>query len=93
MTNTNAVLTDHLANALEFALLIERVHGSGHPELTRVRELTQELASSADAAAISDLFRELRSVTSGYTVPSDGCEAYTATYDALRAADGAHRNA
>lgn len=75
-----------LAKALELAPLIERVHGAHHPELTRVRELTEEISRSDDAAA-PDLFRELRAVTGNYAVPSDGCEAFHGTYEALKAAD------
>ncbi len=82
--------TDHLSKALKFAPLIERVHGVGHPELTRVRELTEGISQATTPEAVTDLFRELRSVTRDYTVPSDGCEAYTATYEALQAADAQH---
>lgn len=76
-----------LAKALELAPIVERVHGANHPELTRVRELTQEIARSADAGTTSDLFRQLRTVTDNYSVPSDGCEAFEATYESLKAAD------
>ena len=79
-------MTD-LSTALEFALLIERVHGANHPELTRVRELTEQLARPSDPDTITDLFRELRAVTDNYAVPSDGCEAFTSTYESLKAAD------
>ncbi len=80
-------MSDHLAAAVKLAPIVERVHGAHHPELTRVRELTLEIAQSPDAAKRADLFRQLRSVTGHYTVPSDGCEAFAATYDALKAAD------
>lgn len=79
-----------LATALELAPLIERVHGAHHPELTRVRELTEEISRSSDAAATTELFRELRAVTGNYSVPSDGCEAFHGTYEALKAADAEH---
>lgn len=79
-------MTD-LSTTLEFALLIERVHGANHPELTRVRELTEQLARPSDQDTITDLFRELRAVTDNYAVPGDGCEAFTSTYESLKAAD------
>lgn len=82
--------TDHLKTALKLAPMIERVHGDGHPELTRVRELTEGLAQAKSSEETARLFQKLRSVTSHYTVPADGCEAYTATYDALKAADAQH---
>lgn len=78
-----------LARALELAPIIERVHGSGHPELTRVRELTEAIPNADDAAA-ADLFRQLRDVTNNYSVPADGCEAFQETYESLRAADAEH---
>ena len=83
-------MTDHLATAAELAPLIERVHGANHPELTRVRELTEQITASTDTEATADLFRELREVTDGYTVPGDGCEAFAGTYAALRSADPGH---
>lgn len=88
-------MTDHLATAVELAPLIERVHGANHPELTRVRELTEQItaASDGDTAQTAELFRELRAVTDDYTVPSDGCEAFAGTYEALRSADPTHAHA
>lgn len=86
-------MTDHLATAAELAPLIERVHGAGHPELTRVRELTEQITASTDAQTTAGLFRELREVTDNYTVPSDGCEAYQGTFEALAAADPEHVSA
>ena len=85
--------TDHLTTALKMAPLIERVHGAGHPELTQVRELTERLPQATSAEETAEIFQELRSVTSNYTVPADGCEAYTATYDALKAADASQGGA
>lgn len=90
-------MTDHLATAAELAPLIERVHGANHPELTRVRELTEQITAASDSdghtAQTAELFRELRAVTDDYTVPSDGCEAFAGTYAALRSADPAHAHA
>lgn len=79
-------MSDNLATALEMTSLIERVHGGNHPELTRVRELTHQIAQDDDAATAA-LFAELRSVTSNYTVPGDGCEAYQAAFGSLKALD------
>lgn len=76
-----------LTTALELAPVVERVHGANHPELTRVRELTEEISRAQDPGATADLFRELRTITDDYTVPADGCEAYLATYTSLREAD------
>ena len=87
------MIDNALAEAVQFAPLIERVHGAGHPELTRVRELTMELNDSDDADRISEIFTELRSVTNNHTLPEDACEAYEATYKALEKADALHSKA
>ncbi|QDO89185.1 iron-sulfur cluster repair di-iron protein, ric [Ornithinimicrobium ciconiae] len=85
-------MTD-LSTALELAPVVERVHGDNHPELTRVRELTEQISQSAVATETTQLFRELRTITQDYAVPSDGCEAFTSVYDSLRAADASHAKA
>lgn len=82
-------MQEKLLPAVELAPVLERVHGANHPELTQVRELTEQLAQSTDAASATSLFAQLRDITDSYTVPSDGCEAYVATYASLQAADAA----
>lgn len=82
--------TQHLDQAAQFAPIVERVHGANHPELTRVRELTEALQKAGDNASASALFAELREVTKNYALPADACEAYTATYESLKLADGVH---
>lgn len=81
--------TDHLATASTLAPVVERVHGKNHPELTRVRELTEAIAEAQNPAAVAELFGELRSITDDYAIPADACEGFTAAYDALQAADRA----
>ena len=80
------MINQNLSQAARLAPIVERVHGAHHPEMIRVREITQELADS-DAARAEGLFRELRAVTGGYAVPGDVCEAFEATYRALERAD------
>ena len=82
-------MNDHLSTALRFTPIIERVHGAHHPELTRVRELTQQVSQTSDPEETANLFWELRSVTRDYALPEDACEAFTATYSSLEAADQA----
>lgn len=81
-------MTDrHLEKAAEFAPLIESVHGAHHPELTRVREITEELmAAPTDSRP---LFEELRAVTDNYAIPNDVCETFEAVYRSLSRADAA----
>ncbi|AZQ78024.1 iron-sulfur cluster repair di-iron protein, ric [Flaviflexus ciconiae] len=76
-----------LDEATKLAPLIERVHGANHPELTRVRELTEAIAGAESPSDKDAFFAELRTVTNNYTVPADGCEAYQGTYASLKAAD------
>lgn len=80
-------MNDHISTALRLTPVIERVHGVHHPELTRVRELTEQIAGANDTAEIDELFRELRGITHNFALPKGACEAFTATYTALQAAD------
>lgn len=82
---------EKLATAAQLAPILVRVHGANHPELTRVRDLTAQLTESTDGMTSASLFSQLREITDNYTVPSDGCEAYGATYEALQAADAAQK--
>lgn len=84
--------TQHLRQAAKLAPIVERVHGANHPELTRVRELTEQLQKVDGTASESELFTELREVTKNYAVPADACEAFTATYESLRLADAAQNS-
>jgi len=77
----------HTETAAHLAPIIERVHGAHHPELTRVREITEELQSSDDSTTTITLFQELRTVTENYAIPDGVCEAFEATYHALESAD------
>lgn len=82
-------MNDHISTALRLTPVIERVHGAHHPELTRVRELTEQIAGANDAAEIDNLFGELRDITHNFALPKGACEAFTATYTALQSADDA----
>lgn len=81
-------MTDqNIAHAAKLAPLIERVHGTHHPELTRVREITLQLHEASKGANTAELFEELRVVTDNYAIPDDVCSAFEATYQALESAD------
>lgn len=80
----------HIEKAAQLAPIVERVHGGHHPELTRVREITQALHQSDNTANGPALFQELRTVTDNYAIPNDVCEAFEATYYALESADKQH---
>lgn len=73
--------------ALELAPIVERVHGPGHPEMTRIREIVEAVnAAEGDA---DELFVELRGLTNDYTPPADTCETVDALYGALHSMDTA----
>ena len=81
-------MTDqNIAQAAKLAPIVERVHGAHHPELTRVREITLQLADASNGTSTSELFKELRTVTHKYAIPDDVCSAFEATYQALESAD------
>ncbi|GAA4896682.1 hypothetical protein GCM10025789_13120 [Tessaracoccus lubricantis] len=76
-----------LARSVELAPVIERVHGERHPELTRVRQITEQLAASAPGTDVGPLFAELRVVTGDYAIPDDVCETFVAVYESLARAE------
>ncbi|MDJ1370909.1 iron-sulfur cluster repair di-iron protein, ric [Gulosibacter molinativorax] len=76
-----------LKKAAQLAPIIERVHGEHHPELTRVREITQELQKTDNSARTSALFAELRAVTNNYAIPRGVCGGFEAAYQALEQSD------
>lgn len=77
----------HIEKAAQLAPIVERVHGGHHPELTRVREITQALHQSDNTETTPALFQELRTVTDNYAIPNDVCEAFGAMYQALERSD------
>ncbi|WP_054952443.1 hypothetical protein [Flaviflexus massiliensis] len=74
-----------LAKARELAPIVERVHGPHHPEMARVRELTD--AVGAETENDHQVFAELRELTNNYVPPADTCETVEALYGALKEAD------
>lgn len=81
-------MTDQsVLQAAQMAPIVQQVHSAAHPELTRVREITDELTRTEDPGRIATLFQELRTVTHDYALPDDACEAFEATYKALQRAD------
>lgn len=76
----------------KFTRTIEKVHGSHHPELVEVRrfflEIQEETKKSAiNKAEVDKKIQRLRAVTSNYTPPADGCQAYQKTYQMLKEMD------
>ena len=72
-----------LAKALELAPIIERVHGEHHPELTRVRELTEQVAAAGPEGDVKGLFAELRTVYDGPVVQTQDLTVINITRQAV----------
>lgn len=81
----------------QFTPVLVRVHGKNHPELTQVRDVFAEMNSKVKESGSNQIdlsveFYELRKITSNYSIPSDGCETYAATYQMLESADKAYHS-
>ena len=92
MTNAifKNVVAENFPTLEKMTPIVARVHGDGHPELTDVRDIFQNINEKVQTSEEADLkqdFEQLRTVTNNYEVPADGCEAYTTTYELLEEAD------
>ncbi len=76
-----------LEKALELAPIVERVHGPHHPEMARVRELTDAVNNAGKDENLDEVFAELRKLTDNYVAPEDTCETVEALYAALESVD------
>lgn len=71
--------------------VVVRVHSDNHPELKLVGELYPTLRSAinaGDSELAASVFRNLKGVTDGFTVPADACPTYARTYQDLAWLDG-----
>lgn len=84
MLNNNEVV--ELKEKLElFIPIVDKVHGSLHPEMHEVRAVYNQLAhklTNNDNNLASE-FIKLKEITANYLVPSDVCESYEAVYKML----------
>lgn len=78
----------------QYTPILTRVHGSNHPELSKVNELVKTLVGKMEnkETDLTPEFSMLREVTGNYEVPGDGCETYEAVYRMLGELDEAHKN-
>lgn len=84
--------TKNLPDLELFTAAITRAHGKRHTEVFDVRELFLSLKekikkSPHDTIALEEDFKQLRTITNHYEVPSDGCETFAATYQLLSQLD------
>lgn len=89
------VIKEHFPLLVQYTPVLVRVHGDAHPELAQVLEIFEKInakvqETGVDAVDLSTEFEELRKVTGNYSIPSDGCETYAATYQMLGEADEAY---
>lgn len=95
MTKFNQMMEKHLKTLEVYVPVVERVHGSSHPEFYDVRKVYGQIISkiAADESSKPDLaneFTELRKITSNYSIPEDVCESYAAVYNMLKDLDEAY---
>ena len=85
----------HQKNLKLYVPVVERVHGTHHPEFHEVRQQFDLLVEQIKAAgrgkpSLDAQFEALRRITDGYAVPGDVCESYEAVYTMLAALDKAY---
>lgn len=83
----------HFDKLAQFTPIVNRVHGSNHPEFNQVFDLwnlIQDKSERTHNPDLSDEFKQLRQVTNDYTVPHDVCESYEAVYQMLAEVDQAY---
>jgi len=79
----------------QYVPVVDRVHGSSHPEFHTVRALYDEIRQKIKGAGsgrpeLLEEFAKLREITGNYTVPGDVCESYEAVYELLAEIDAAY---
>ena len=80
----------------QFTPIVDRVHGSNHPEFHEVKALWDKVSVKIENAGLEKPeldaeFSKLREVTNNYEVPSDVCESYEAVYNMLKEFDAAYQ--
>ncbi|WP_428910624.1 hypothetical protein [Niallia sp. Krafla_26] len=88
-------VNEHFPLLAQYTPVLVRVHGKNHPELAQVRDIFTEMNTKVQENILVDLsteFNELRRITNNYSIPSDGCETYAATYQMLKAVDKAYHS-
>lgn len=76
----------------QYVPVVDRVHGDSHPEFHEVRRVYEKINNEIESNDYSNLnlddeFRQLRTITSNYKIPSDTCETFEAVYNMLFALD------
>lgn len=95
MTKFNKANKLYLKKLEQYVPVVDRVHGSSHPEFHDVRDLFEVINQRANKAGAGQLelvneFIQLREITNNYSVPDDVCESYEAVYNMLSELDKAY---
>lgn len=72
------------------APVVERVHGTSHPELHEVKKLAEKIQEKYEAEKFDETtktFQAVQRVTDYYTLPEDACEGYIELYMTLKSLD------
>lgn len=92
-TASFAQLKKEYLNVLkQYIPIVDRVHGSNHPEFHEVRRIFENMNKQMEQADVKstelqELFSQLRSSTQDYRIPEDVCESYEAVYRMLSELD------
>ncbi len=98
MSNTTTFTTakkQYLKVLKQYVPIVDRVHGSNHPEFHDVRQTFDAMVQKIEQAgakhpALQQEFALLRTITGNYTIPQDVCETYEAVYHMLSQLDEAY---
>ncbi|NLL00011.1 MAG: iron-sulfur cluster repair di-iron protein, ric [Clostridiales bacterium] len=95
MKSYNKAKERNLKTLEQYVPIVDRVHGSSHPEFHDVRRLFEEInlkvkKTGADTPELDTEFKQLREITDNYSVPDDVCESYEAVYNMLAELDEAY---
>lgn len=87
MKEFKEVLNDNIETLKVYVPVVERVHGTLHPEFKEVKVNFDSLLEKLEINDYNlDLeFSNLSKITNNYLIPSDVCETYEAVYNMLEA--------
>lgn len=79
----------------QYVPIVDRVHGSNHPEFHEVRQTFEAMVHKIEQAgakhpALQQEFAQLRTITNTYRIPEGVCETYEAVYHMLGELDQAY---
>lgn len=92
MNNFETVLNKYANTLKQYVPIVERVHGPSHPEFYEVKKAYDNLINqiSENDSDLDKSFKDLRTASNNYTVPSGVCETYEAVYNMLSELDAAY---